>query len=76
MPRRWAAIDNIVVQADQRGRGIGRLLMAAAQDWAKARGLYEVELTVFEFNDAARHLYENLGYRTLTRRMRLKLDYD
>jgi diamine N-acetyltransferase len=73
VPRRYVAIEDISVRAGYRRAGIGRTLMAHAEDWARARGIPSIELNVYEFNDGARAFYEELGYRTLSRRMRKKL---
>src|SRR5688500_4081058 len=35
-------IAGLVVHPDHRGRGVGRALMAAAEDWARARGVRSV----------------------------------
>ena len=45
-----------------RGQGIGEALIRAALEKAKARGLTRIELTVFEPNKAAMHLYTKLGF--------------
>ncbi|HHX65011.1 MAG TPA: GNAT family N-acetyltransferase [Chloroflexi bacterium] len=74
VPRRYVEIDNIAVRPDWRGRGIGRALMEAAESWARTRGAKSVELTVWEFNVGARAFYEELGYRTVNRRMARPLD--
>jgi ribosomal protein S18 acetylase RimI-like enzyme len=67
--RRYAQIEEIVVAEAFRRRGVGRLLMEQAHQWARGRGLQSVELTVWEFNEGAIALYESLGYGTLMRRM-------
>jgi ribosomal protein S18 acetylase RimI-like enzyme len=69
VPRRYAEIDNIAVDAAYRGRGIGRALMEAAERWALERGASEDELTVWEFNHGAFAFYKELGYATISRRM-------
>ncbi len=69
VPRRYASVDNLGVRAESRRRGIGRLLMAAAAAWALAHGATGIELSVHEFNEAARAFYYGLGYRTSIRRM-------
>ena len=71
--RRFAVIENLIVSEPFRGRGIGGALMRAAHDGALGRGFHEIELTVWEFNDTARELYERLGYETASRRMRMGL---
>jgi ribosomal protein S18 acetylase RimI-like enzyme len=45
-----------------RGRGIGRTLMVAAMDLARARGAGYMDLGTAETDVAARHLYESLGF--------------
>jgi ribosomal protein S18 acetylase RimI-like enzyme len=47
--------------ADQ-GRGVGRLLMRAAEDWLRARGVPKLNLMVRGDNLRARGFYEALGY--------------
>lgn len=72
-PRRYAVVEELVVDAAQRGQGLGRLLMDAAHEWARGRGLKSVQLHVWEFNSGARGFYEELGYETLSRRLRYEL---
>jgi ribosomal protein S18 acetylase RimI-like enzyme len=45
-----------------RGQGIGRALMEAAMDLARARGADYMDLGTAETDVAARHLYESLGF--------------
>ncbi len=66
-----AHIGDIVVSGEHRRAGVGRMLMDAADGWAKARGAEEIELTVWNFNSNATALYESLGYKT-TKRTLLK----
>lgn len=68
-PRRYAVVDQLVVAAAQRGRGVGRALMDAAHAWALARGLEAIELNVYEFNEDARAFYAALGYETQSRKL-------
>ncbi len=62
-------VSDIVVAPEAEGRGVGRALMAAAEDWARARGYRLLSLHVFEDNARARALYERLGYQPDIRRM-------
>ena len=46
----------------RRGRGIGRALMAAAEDWLRARGCPKIPLMVRGDNLAAKGFYAAIGY--------------
>jgi GNAT superfamily N-acetyltransferase len=65
----WCGIHNLVVKLGWRRRGIGSMLVQAAEAWARDKGLAQVRLAVFEFNGGARALYERLGYGTISRWM-------
>ena len=52
----------MLVAADWRGRGVGTALVAAAIEWARARGLHKLTLSVFPWNDAAIALYRKFGF--------------
>ncbi len=56
----WLHVRNLWVHADQRGRGLGSVLLARAENEAKARGCIAVHLDTFSFQ--ARGFYEGLGY--------------
>ena len=47
---------------DRRGQGIGRALMAAAEDWVSARGMPKIQLMVRRSNTAVVDFYSCLGY--------------
>jgi ribosomal protein S18 acetylase RimI-like enzyme len=73
VPRRLAIVDSLCVRKGMRRAGIGRALMRYAQKWARAQGVSEMELTVYEFNEAAITFYQGLGYESVSRRMTLPL---
>lgn len=50
------------VDPDYEGTGLGRKLVAAAEDWLKARGVPKVMLLVRPDNEKVRGFYEALGY--------------
>jgi ribosomal-protein-alanine N-acetyltransferase len=52
----------LIVASGYRRRGIGRALLDAAVDWARAAGIRKLELHVFPHNEPAINLYEKLGY--------------
>ncbi|MBR5742006.1 MAG: GNAT family N-acetyltransferase [Firmicutes bacterium] len=56
-------IDDLCVDASQRGKHIGEALFRFACEEAKRRGCYEVTLNVWEGNDGARRFYERLGMK-------------
>jgi ribosomal protein S18 acetylase RimI-like enzyme len=60
--RELASIFSTWVEPAERGRGIGRLLVEAALEWASARGAARAELEVNERMEAARRLYESCGF--------------
>ncbi len=51
----------LAVSPDQRRTGLGRVLMAAAEDWLRARGAPKLQLMVREDNAVALDFYESLG---------------
>jgi GNAT superfamily N-acetyltransferase len=54
-------ISDIAVQADARGRGIGKALMAQAQAWGRAHGATKLGWDVWARNATAMNFYERLG---------------
>ena len=59
---RFARVTSLVVDAGVRERGIGRLLMQAAEEQAKAAGAAWLEVTAGHHRPDARRLFESLGY--------------
>jgi ribosomal protein S18 acetylase RimI-like enzyme len=57
-----AHVSDVVVAASAEGRGIGKALMHAAEDWARDQGYAIVQLHVLVDNARARSMYERLGY--------------
>lgn len=55
-----AAIGNVYVRRDRRGRGLGRAVTAAVLH--ELAGIETIGLNVRADNDAAIHLYESLGF--------------
>lgn len=52
----------LTVAQEAEGRGIGRALLAAADEWALTMGFDRLTLFVFEKNSRARALYERADY--------------
>lgn len=55
-------VDYLGVQAERRGRGLGRALLKAALHWAAQRGRRQVALTVREDRQRALSLYLDAGF--------------
>jgi GNAT superfamily N-acetyltransferase len=56
-------VEDVVVAAGLRGRGIGRSLVTALVEWARGRGSTRVTLLADRGNEAALRFYERLGWR-------------
>lgn len=58
--RAW--IEDVVVDEDARGRGVGQLLNEHALDVARAAGATTVDLTSRPSREVANRLYQRLGF--------------
>ncbi|WP_304454822.1 GNAT family N-acetyltransferase [Nocardiopsis sp. YSL2] len=61
-PEGVLVLDGICVAQDHRGRGIGSLLLEAADSYALRHGLSAVELSVVDTNPRAEALYRRRGF--------------
>ncbi|OGS42655.1 MAG: hypothetical protein A3K67_05460 [Euryarchaeota archaeon RBG_16_62_10] len=59
-PEGW--IGGVGVVPERRGEGIGRELMAAAEELCQRKGVRTITLEVIEGNTKAKELYDKLGY--------------
>ena len=58
-----AHVNDIVVIANAEGKGVGKLLLAKADAWAKDKQARWITLNVFDENFRARSVYEKAGYK-------------
>ncbi len=65
-----ADVMNVAVLPELRRRGLARAMMRDFLDQCRARGVEHVFLEVRESNEAARRLYESLGFAVTGRRRR------
>lgn len=68
-------VFDIIIDANVRGRGYGRAAMRAAEQFFEAQGKSSVALDVAGGNDAARTLYESIGYRPVMTSMTKSLGH-
>jgi GNAT superfamily N-acetyltransferase len=61
-------ITSLVVAPDHRQRGVGRLLVAAAEDFARTHACARIEVTSGDHRPDAHAFYEHLGYQLDCRR--------
>lgn len=59
----YGHVLGMLVDEAQRGRGIGKVLLARAETWARERGLAHISLLVFPHNDRALRLYRSAGFK-------------
>ena len=71
--RDCAFLYDIEVRPEHRGAGLGRALLAAAEQAARAGGAAALELNVFGGNARALRLYTGAGYTVVTQQMRKPL---
>jgi ribosomal protein S18 acetylase RimI-like enzyme len=59
---RDACLDELYVVPERRGSGLGRALLEAAMEHARARGADHIELNTSEADTTALNLYESSGF--------------
>jgi ribosomal protein S18 acetylase RimI-like enzyme len=72
--QRRGDVDNLLVDAPYRRRGLGRSLMEAAEAHYRAQGLSGMELSLNAGNHVARSLYDSMGYVPVARYTRSRPD--
>jgi ribosomal protein S18 acetylase RimI-like enzyme len=56
------AVYYVSVEPELRSGGFGRRIMAAAEDWLRARGVWKLNLSIRPENAGVAAFYEALGY--------------
>jgi ribosomal-protein-alanine N-acetyltransferase len=67
-------VSNVAVARDRQGRGVGRLLLLALHQEARARGIRALTLEVRAGNEPAKALYRRFGYAPVGVRPRYYAD--
>ncbi len=52
----------VAVDPAHQGKGLGRIIMSAAEDWLRKTGIEKLMLMVRPENTAVRNFYESIGY--------------
>jgi aminoglycoside 6'-N-acetyltransferase I len=60
-------IEGWYVAENHRHEGIGRKLLAAAEDWARSQGCFEVGSDTWIDNEVSQRVHEALGYEVVDR---------
>jgi ribosomal protein S18 acetylase RimI-like enzyme len=61
----WSQIRMVGVNPNYQGQGIAKVLTKMCIDFAKQNNEKTIALHTSEFMDAARHIYENAGFKVL-----------
>lgn len=67
-------LHDVVVEPEHRGRGVGRLLLEAALEFIRSRGVPRVVLSTAERNEAAQRLFASAGFRRTMIEMTSEVD--
>ncbi|WP_104177706.1 GNAT family acetyltransferase [Cryobacterium sp. Y50] len=62
----------LAVDDSMRGTGLGKRMMAAAENWLRTNGVVKVQLMVRSDNDLVLGFYEHLGYEDANVQVRSK----
>ncbi|MGH2726171.1 MAG: GNAT family N-acetyltransferase [Actinomycetota bacterium] len=62
-------LSRVVVRPDRRGLGVGKILIEATAEWARARGVRSMVAAVFIGNEASRGFWRAAGFEPWVERM-------
>jgi diamine N-acetyltransferase len=71
--RRWLYVDQISIEPEWQGNGIGRQLMQGAIDFARMGGIDELVADVWAFNEEAQAFFKACGCRPQIERLWMRL---
>ncbi len=54
-------LQDLFTAPDERGKGVGRVLIRSVEDWARRTGCARVYWQTHESNDVARRLYDQIA---------------
>jgi len=65
-------VEGWYVRPQDRGRGVGRALMAAAEEWSRARGFVELASDADLSNVASQLVHEAIGFQEVDRLVKFR----
>ena len=71
-----AYVEALYVMPEERGRGVGAVLLKAAEAWAASRGCRTIAADARVENDVGRALHARLGYEETGTRVRMRKRID
>jgi GNAT superfamily N-acetyltransferase len=72
--RRHGHLQSMFVVSGQRNLGIGALLLAESESWARSKGAQELRVDIWQFAGDPLGFYESHGYRTIRRSLAKDLE--
>lgn len=72
-PAKKGRFDTVYVDAEYRGKGVGKMLMNGVEEFFKTHDCTLSFLSVFAFNNDVHSMYEHLGYQDIGIDMMKKL---
>lgn len=69
----WAIVENVVVENDLRGTGVGKLLMEYIREKAVNAGCYKIQLMSDKRRSEAHKFYRTIGYNATAEGFRIYL---
>jgi phosphinothricin acetyltransferase len=63
--------DSVYVDAEARGRGVGRMLLGRLAESTEAAGIWTIQTGIFPENEASVRIHEAVGFEVVGRRKRL-----
>jgi GNAT superfamily N-acetyltransferase len=69
----YVKVDDLAVRKSHQGQGVGKAIMKAAENWAKARGINTIELSARWANKKALEFYDKVGYDIVSVNLRKEI---